>query len=299
MVVSGERDLLQARASIRKELALQTSDSQTRRQPPGTILLLGMLGFLLAAILLGPLLWPASATAQDAASRLQGPSLTHPLGTDQYGRDTLARVLMGGRWTLLGAGIVSLGVTLAGLVLAACAAVGHRWLDAVISRTIDACLAIPNLVIALAVVAVLGPGFQHLMLALIVAGWPWYARAYRAAILRERSSTYVEGAMVVGASRTRIVLRHIGPNVAGQVLVLATTNLGFVILNLAALSFIGLGIQPPTPEWGAMISEARPFFQTHPVQMIVPGLFIVGTVIFINLAGDALRDHLDPRLRNR
>lgn len=298
MAVARERDLLRTETD-RQVTAAPVWFSSGKRRPVGLMLLLGLILVLFGVILLGPFMWPESSTAQHAAARLQSPSLNHPFGTDQYGRDTLARILEGGRWTLLGAGIVSLGVTLTGLVLAACAAAGNRWLDSLISRLIDACLAIPNLVIALAVVAVLGPAFQHLMFALIVAGWPWYARAYRAAILRERSSAYVEGAMVMGASRTRIVLRHVGPNVAGQVMVLATTNLGFVILNLAALSFIGLGIQPPTPEWGAMINEARPFFQTHPVQMIVPGLCIVITVVLINLAGDALRDRLDPRLRTR
>ncbi len=264
-----------------------------------SIVLMGMVGLIGVAILIGPYLWAASPTDQNAAMRLQGPSLEHPLGTDQYGRDTAARILLGGRWTLLGAGFVTLGVTVIGLAVAALATSGFRWVDRILGRLVDSFLAIPNLVIALAVAAVLGPSFTNLIIALVVAGWPWYARAYRAAMLRERASGYVEGAEVIGASRTRIAFRHVGPNVFGQVLVLATTNLGFVILNLAALSFIGLGVQPPTPEWGSMINEARPFFQTHPGQMLVPGICIVLTVVLINLSGDALRDHLDPRLRGR
>lgn len=264
-----------------------------------SIVLMGMVGLIGVAILIGPYLWAASPTDQNAAMRLQGPSLEHPLGTDQYGRDTAARILLGGRWTLLGAGFVTLGVTVIGLAVAALATSGFRWVDRILGRLVDSFLAIPNLVIALAVAAVLGPSFTNLIIALVVAGWPWYARAYRAAMLRERASGYVEGAEAIGASRTRIAFRHVGPNVFGQVLVLATTNLGFVILNLAALSFIGLGVQPPTPEWGSMINEARPFFQTHPGQMLVPGICIVLTVVLINLSGDALRDHLDPRLRGR
>ena len=264
-----------------------------------SIVLMGMVGLIGVAILIGPYLWAASPTDQNAAMRLQGPSLEHPLGTDQYGRDTAARILLGGRWTLLGAGFVTLGVTLIGLAVAALATSGFRWVDRILGRLVDSFLAIPNLVIALAVAAVLGPSFTNLIIALVVAGWPWYARAYRAAMLRERASGYVEGAEAIGASRSRIAFRHVGPNVFGQVLVLATTNLGFVILNLAALSFIGLGVQPPTPEWGSMINEARPFFQTHPGQMLVPGICIVLTVVLINLSGDALRDHLDPRLRGR
>ncbi len=264
-----------------------------------SIVLMGMVGLIGVAILIGPYLWAASPTDQNAAMRLQGPSLEHPLGTDQYGRDTAARILLGGRWTLLGAGFVTLGVTVIGLAVAALATSGFRWVDRILGRLVDSFLAIPNLVIALAVAAVLGPSFTNLIIALVVAGWPWYARAYRAAMLRERASGYVEGAEAIGASRSRIAFRHVGPNVFGQVLVLATTNLGFVILNLAALSFIGLGVQPPTPEWGSMINEARPFFQTHPGQMLVPGICIVLTVVLINLSGDALRDHLDPRLRGR
>jgi ABC-type dipeptide/oligopeptide/nickel transport system permease subunit len=265
----------------------------------GSIVLLVLSAALMLAVLGGPVLWPASATDQNAAMRLQGPSMEHPLGTDQYGRDTAARILLGGRWTLLGALTVTAGVTLFGLIVAALATSGVRILDTFLGRLIDSLLAIPNLVIALAVASVLGPSFQNLIIALVIAGWPWYARAYRAAMLRERASGYVEGAEVIGASRSRIALRHIGPNVLGQVLVLGTTNLGFVILNLAALSFIGLGVQPPAPEWGTMINDARPFFQTHPGQMLVPGICIVITVVLINVAGDALRDHLDPRLRGQ
>jgi ABC-type dipeptide/oligopeptide/nickel transport system permease subunit len=265
----------------------------------GALVLVVMLSAVFLAITVGPVLWHASPTDQHAAVRLHSPSISYPLGTDQYGRDTLARILLGGRWTLLGAGIVTLGVTVIGLTIAAMATAGVRWIDITLSRAVDSLLAVPNLVIALAVASVLGPSYRNLIIALVAAGWPWYARAYRAAMMKERAAGYVEGAQVAGASRTRIALRHIGPNVAGHVMVLATTNLGFVILNLAALSFIGLGVQPPTPEWGAMINEARPFFQTYPVQMIVPGLCIVITVVLINLAGDALRDHLDPRLRGR
>jgi ABC-type dipeptide/oligopeptide/nickel transport system permease subunit len=270
----------------------------TRWSSRGSMILVVMIGIALLLIVAGPALWPTSATEQNASIRLQGPSLDHPLGTDQFGRDTAARIMLGGRWTLLGAATVTAGVTTIGLFVAALATSGFRWLDEILGRLVESMLAIPNLVIALAVAAILGPSFRNLILALIAAGWPWYARAYRAAMLRERASGYVEGAEVIGASRYRIALWHIGPNVFGQVLVLATTNLGFVILNLAALSFIGLGVQPPTPEWGAMINDARPFFQTHPGQMLVPGICIVITVILINLAGDALRDHLDPKLRS-
>jgi peptide/nickel transport system permease protein len=156
-------------------------------------------------------------------------------------------------------------------------------------------MALPWLVTALALTAVLGPSFRNLLVALVVTSWPWYARAYRGILLKEREAVYVEAAVSIGAGDTRILLRHMLPNVIGPVVVLVTSNLCGVLLGLTALSFLGLGIQPPTPEWGAMINDARGYFQRYPLQMIAPGLCIVVSVLAINLSGDALRDLLDPR----
>jgi ABC-type dipeptide/oligopeptide/nickel transport system permease subunit len=269
------------------------------RRSRGHLLTVFAIGLVLLTVTLGPLLWPASPTEQNAVNRLQPASLQHPLGTDQFGRDTLARVLTGGRWTIFGASVVTAAVTAIGLLIAAVATSGSVFGDIIVGRAIDALLAIPHLVIALAIAAVLGPSYINLILALIIAGWPWYARAYRSMLAKEQTAGYVEGAIMSGARTSRVMLRHIGPNVAGQVLILATTNLGFVMLNLAALSFVGLGIQPPTPEWGAMINEARPFFQSHPMQMITPGLCIVTTVVVFNMVGDSLRDRFDPQIGRR
>ncbi len=148
---------------------------------------------------------------------------------------------------------------------------------------------------ALALSAVLGPSFTNLLVALVVTGWPSYARLYRSLVLKERGQPYVDGAVAAGAGRLRIVARHIVPNVVGPAVVLATADFGKVILGLAALSFLGLGMQPPTPEWGVMINEARAYFQTRPWQMVAPGLCIATTVLAINLTGDAVRDAFDPR----
>jgi ABC-type dipeptide/oligopeptide/nickel transport system permease subunit len=258
-----------------------------------------LLAAIVISVLIGPIIWDRSPTAHQIEATLQGPSLAHPLGTDQFGRDLLARILTGARWTLLGAAVVSLAISSIGLVVGAVAASSRRSIDLVISRCIEAVIALPGLVMALAITSILGPSFRNLLIAMILSGWPWYARAYRAVVLRERACAYVEGAVVTGASPLRIMLRHIAPNIVGPVVVLATVNLGSVILGLAALSFLGLGIQPPTPEWGTMISESRLYFQRHPWQMIVPGLCITITVLSVNIAGDALRDTLDPRLRGR
>lgn len=257
-----------------------------------------LLAVLVACIVLGPLVW-SDVTTQNVSVRLSGPRPGYLFGTDHLGRDLLARLLVGGRWSLLGAAVVTIGTALIGLLVGAVAAIGSRVTDLMLSRLVETLLAIPGLVTALAVTAVLGPSFGNLLLAIVLTAWPWYARAYRSLILRESRAGYVEGAVAAGAATPRLLLRHILPNIVGPVAVIATVNLGSVILNLAALSFLGLGMQPPTPEWGSMINEARPFFQRAPWQMIAPGLCIVLTVLAVNLSGDALRDALDPRLTTR
>ncbi|MGI8552753.1 MAG: ABC transporter permease [Dehalococcoidia bacterium] len=256
----------------------------------GAILLL-----IALAALAGPRLWHWDPLAQQIDARLQNPSLTHPLGTDRYGRDILARLLTGARWTLSGALLVCAGVSLLGFAIGAIAASGNRLLDNLLGRLIESLMALPGLVTALAFTSVLGPSFQNLLVALVITSWPWYARAYRSIFIKERAAPYVEGAIVIGAGRLRLLLRHLFPNVLGPSVVLATGNLGGVMLGLAALSFLGLGQQPPTPEWGQMINDARPYFQRFPWQMVAPGACIALTVLAVNLAGDALRDALDPR----
>jgi len=259
--------------------------------PTGRLALLTLLALAVAA-LLSPGLWGQGALDQHVELRLGNPSLGHPLGTDSFGRDIFARLLMGARWSLVGAASVCLGTSALGFALGTLAAFGNRAIDATIGRLIEALLALPGLVPALALTAVLGPSFPDLLLALIVTSWPSSAWIFRALILRERQAGYVEGAVALGASRWRIVLRHILPNIFGPALVLATANFGGVILGLASLSFLGLGMQPPTPEWGRMINDARPYFQRYPWQMIAPGLCIALTVLAVNLSGEALRDRI-------
>lgn len=265
-----------------------------RVSPTGAAALV-VLGFIVVAALLGPRIWGHDPLAQHVDARLQQPSLTHPLGTDRFGRDLLARLLTGARWSLAGATIVCVGTSALGFLMGALAAIGGRLVDTIIGRLIESLMAVPGLVAALALTAVLGPSFKDLLFALVVTHWPSYARVYRALILRERSAQYVEGTVAVGATRGRIVFRYLLPNVIGPTAVIATSNFGHVILSLASLSFLGLGMQPPTPEWGVMINEARGYFQRFPWQMIAPGLCIALTVLSVNLTGDALRDALDPR----
>jgi peptide/nickel transport system permease protein len=241
--------------------------------------------------------WTADPETIDLTNKYAPFSGESPLGTDDYGRDILSRLMHGGRRTIAGAALVLLGSSGVGLAVGALAgASGGRFGD-LLSRVIDAFLGLPSLVIALAIVGALGKSFPNLLLALVLTSWPWYARIYRSFFVKERSQEYVYAATCLGAAPTRIIWRHIGPNVFGPALVIATVNLGNAMLSLAALSFLGLGVQPPTAEWGAMVSDARFHFQTHPWLIIAPGLAISLSVISVNILGDALRDALDPRPR--
>lgn len=257
---------------------------------------LGGLVLIITLVLIGPLLWPLDPLAQEIRSRLANPSLAHPLGTDQYGRDTLARLLHGGRWSLLGALLVCLGTTALGGMLGAAAALGPRWLDWVIGQITATFQAVPGVLLALALTALLRPSFGNLVLALVLTNWTWYARMYRALIVRELAAPYIEGARAIGVDTAGLLRRHILPNILGPALVVATINVGAVVLNLSALSFIGLGLPPPTPEWGNLITEARPLFQRVPRLMLAPGLCIATVVLCVNVLGNALRDQVDVHL---
>ncbi|WP_322797387.1 ABC transporter permease [Tepidiforma sp.] len=255
-------------------------------------------GPLLAAIVLaclaGPAVWRASPTETDLLNRFAGPSLQHPLGTDSFGRDLLARILHGGRNSLLTAGLVLVCTVSIGAVVGVSSAVVGGRIDQAIARLVDGMLALPSLILALGVVGALGPGWRSLVIALVATGWPWFARVYRSLVITERERGYVAAARALGAGPLRIAICHIGRNVFGPGLVVATTELGNAILGLAAFSFLGLGVAPPTPEWGLMVSDGRQHFQSHPWIIIAPGLAITITVVAVNLFGDALRDATDP-----
>ena len=255
------------------------------------------LAMLVVLAVIGPAVWPFGALDQHMDALLQDPSLQHPLGTDEFGRDIVARVLVGARWSLAGAAAICGGTSVLGFLIAALAVSAGRTTDAVVGRVIEAMMALPGIVTALAFASILGASFTNLLFALVITSWPWYARTYRGLLLKERSAQYVEAAISTGAAQWRVLLRHVLPNVIGPAAVLATANFGAVILNLAGLSFLGLGMQPPTPEWGEMISEAKRYFEEYPWQMVAPGVCIAITVLAINLLGDGLRDVADPRTR--
>jgi peptide/nickel transport system permease protein len=252
---------------------------------------------LVLAAVLAPWLAPSDPNAADVVNKFAGPSGDHLLGTDELGRDVLSRLLHGGRVSLLTTFLASGIVGIIGLVLGTIAGYIGGAVDIVISRVVDILLAFPSFLLALAITAVLGPGMGHLLLAVVLVWWAGYARIVRAAVLAERGKPYVEAARAAGVPEWRVLGRHVVPNVVGPVIVLSTLELGHVLLALTALSFLGLGVSPPTAEWGAMLTNARSYLGSSPYLMVAPGACIFLMVMGCNLVGDGLRDALDPRSR--
>lgn len=260
---------------------------------------LGVVALLSLAAVLAPLLAPHNPNAVDAVNKLAAPSLDHPLGTDHLGRDNLSRLLFGARLTIGTAAMASAAVAAIGIVLGVLAGYLGGVVDAVISRVIDILLAFPTFLVALAVTGALGPGLGHVAISLIVVWWARYARIVRSAVIAERAKPYVEAARAVGTPRSRTVVSHVLPNIIAPVVVLTTLDTGELLLGISALSFLGLGVQPPAAEWGAMLSEARTYLSSDPLLMLWPGLALFLMVLGFNLVGDGLRDVLDPRTRRR
>lgn len=242
-----------------------------------------------------PVLAPRDPAAIDPAERLQGPGAGHLLGTDQLGRDLLSRLLHGARWSLGTAGLAAVLIMTIGVGLGLVSGYYGGALDAVLMRLVDTLLGFPRIVLALAIVGLLGPGILHLMLGLVAVWWVDYARIVRGLALSVREREYVEAARSLGAPGRYILLRHILPGVVPPVTVLASLEMGELILAISGLNFLGLGVQPPIPEWGAMLNDGRVFLLTRPHLMVFPGLLITLAVVGFNLLGDGLRDALDPR----
>ncbi|GJM45506.1 MAG: peptide ABC transporter permease [Gemmatimonadota bacterium] len=261
----------------------------------------GRLGvFLLTLFLLmaafGPALAPESPVEQSLADRLQRPGAEHWLGTDEFGRDVLSRLLYGTRISLfIGVISVVIGVAIGGTLGLVTGYFGG-WVDQIGMRLMDILLAFPSILLAIIVVAVLGPSLANAMIAVGVVGVPHYARIVRASVLAVREMPFVEAERAVGAPNARILRRTILPHCTAPVLVQASLGLATAILDAAGLSFLGLGAQPPTPEWGAMLGQGRAYVIHAPWVLVAPGAAILLTVLGFNLVGDSLRDALDPRL---
>lgn len=267
-----------------------------RRNRPALVALAFLLLVTLAAIG-ADVIAPYSPTAIAPVQALQGPSPSHWLGTDHFGRDTLTRIMYGGRTSLQIAAAAVLIAASVGVFLGLVAGYYRGRVDDVIMRTVDIILAFPGILLALVIVTVLTPGVPSLVLAVGVAGIPHFARVARGSTLVVMANQYVEAARVGGCSDSRIIRRHILPNIMAPIIVLLTIAAGTSLLTAAALSFLGLGPQPPTPEWGAMLTIGRDYLRVAPWLMVFPGLVISGTVLAVNLLGDGLRDALDPRMK--
>ncbi len=251
-----------------------------------------LLALLVLASLLAPWLALRGPAEVDLRKRLAPPSWSEPLGTDELGRSTLARVLHGGRVSLLVAAVTVLVAAVTGGALGALAGAAPGRLDVLLMRFVDALLICPPLLLALAIVGAVGPGLWHAAIALAVVEAPVFARLTRSQVVVVRELPYVEAAIACGASRLRVLLRHVLPAATGNLVVQATLTSGFVVVALSGLSFLGLGVQPPTADWGDMLARARHHLLDAPWLMLAPGIAISTAVLGANLLGDALRDAL-------
>lgn len=263
---------------------------------------LAMLGLVVAALLIlaaifAPLIAPQSPDAQNLAARLQPPSVQHWLGTDELGRDLFSRLLYGGRVTLGMVVAVVILVAPIGLLVGSVAGYAGGWVDRVLMRVTDVFLAVPQLILALAFVSALKPGITSAIVAIALTAWPPYARQARADTLTIRQSDFIAAARLTGASAPRIVLRHILPLCLSSVIVRMTLSMSGIILTAAGLGFLGMGAQPPMPEWGTMIATSRAFILAQWWVPAIPGVAIFVASLAFNLLGDGLRDVLDPRQR--
>lgn len=262
-----------------------------------SLLALVVIALFALAALLAPVIARHDPNQTDFLNRFAEPSAEHWLGTDHLGRDEFARILHGGRLSLGMALSATTGITVLGIALGLAAGVYGRFVETAIMRLVDILLSVPTLIQALVVVGLLGQGLRNLILTVILVQWPRYARLVRGMALKVREQTFVEAGRAAGGSRTRVMLRHILPNLIGPVVVFSTVDMGSTLLAVSSLSFLGFGVAPPAAEWGAMLSEARFQIERAPQLILYPGVAITLVVLAFNLAGDGLRDLLDPRVQ--
>lgn len=266
---------------------------------------LAMLGLLLLVLLLiisvcAPLLanYQEDAISQNMKDRLLHPNKEHLFGTDQYGRDLFARVIFGARVSL-SISILTITISLTiGVIIGSVAGYFGGKTDNILMRIMDVFLAIPQMLMAISIVAALGPGTGNLIAAMSISSVPRFARIVRSSILTIKDQEFVEAAKACGTKNSRIIAKHIIPNAIGPIIVQATLNIAETIISISGLSFLGLGIKAPTPEWGSMLAEGKEKMRYYPYLVVIPGMAIVFAVMALNLMGDGLRDALDPRLKN-
>lgn len=261
----------------------------------GLVLLILIVGMALFADLIVPY---EKCIEQVGADRLQGPCMAHFFGTDEYGRDLFARIVHGSRYSLLIGLATSLMALAIGAVLGASAGYFGGVVDNVISRIMDVFMCVPPILLSLAVVAALGTNLRNLIIAITVSCIPGNVRLIRSVVLTTAEQDYVEAAKSYGTSNARIIFRYVLPNAMGPIIVNTTMSISDMMLSAAGLSFIGMGIQPPSPEWGALLSNAQTYLFTAPYMLLFPGMFILASSLAFNLVGDGLTDALDPKLKD-
>ncbi len=262
------------------------------------ILGLAIVIFLILVAIFAPFLAPYEPNSRIKEDSSLSPGRTHLFGTDLLGRDIFSRVIYGSRISIE-VGIIAVGISVAlGLFFGALAGFYGRWSDAIIMRLADIFFAFPYILGAIAIMTILGSGIENIFIAIGVLGWAYFARIFRGSILSIKNKEYIEAARALGASNARIITKHIFPNAIAPIIVYATMNVGTAIIVEAALSFLGIGVQPPTPAWGKMLSESLDFIDIAPWMMLFPGLAIVITVLGFVLLGDGLRDAFDPKMKN-
>lgn len=273
-------------------MTVMTTKTYKPHWKAGMLLLLSVLAMLAAYAFL---FLKHDADAVDLAAQLLPMSLEHPLGTDHLGRDVLTRILLGAQLTVGYALLAMLAAVAIGLPIGLVAGYKGGWLERILMRIADTFLAFPDTIVAIVLSGLLGPGIENLLLAIVFVKWVNYARLVRSTVVSERQKEYIAMAKVNGLGDGQIIRKHLFPHIIGHVLVLASLDLGKIILLISSLSYIGLGAQPPAPEWGAMLNDARPYFQSMPSLMMAPGLAIVTVVLISNVLGDYFRDKYDVK----
>ncbi|MPW27228.1 ABC transporter permease subunit [Alkalibaculum sp. M08DMB] len=256
----------------------------------------GFLGIVVISALLAPFISPYDPTVLDIGNKFAEPSTAHWFGTDQLGRDTFSRILWGGRVTVL-LSIVTMMCTIGiGIILGFTAGYFRGWIDEIVMRICDIMLSFPSEVLILTMVGILGTGIVNIVIATVIAKWPWYVRMIRSIVIQFMEKNYIRFAKVSGCSIGHIVRKHVLPGAIGEIGVLATLDTGSIILNISALSFLGLGVQAPTAEWGMMLNEAKSIMITNPQNMLPPGIAIFLVVAAFNFLGDSIQEALNPQL---
>ena len=257
---------------------------------------LGVLILLVAAAVFAPQLAPYPPDDIDLERRLSPPGAEHWLGTDHLGRDVLSRLIWGTRVSLGAVVLIAVFILATGFATGSLSGWIGGWFDTLVMRICEVFMTFPTFILAMFLIGILGRGLTNVIIAIVLTHWAWYARIVRSMVISLKERDYIRAAAVAGGSRAGIFLRHVAPSVGAQMLILASLDLGHMMLHVSGLSFLGMGIQPPTPEWGVMINDARAQIWTNPGLVVAPGMMILLTVLAFNIPGDYLRDRLDPTL---